>query len=602
MAINTDIRKASPFPSHSTNSATEELLEKMMYHFYNANPDLQERVAAAYKQRFGVDFNPSLLSGRARPMYLHGAPGHGKTAAVEEAAKQFCALVGLNYVKDPSVSYQVKPNDFVMSVHELGGEVSNVSSGGIPHKDFMASGDAREAFDIQKIVAAIAATGADTAQFEGGAANIVEIFSAAEKAGINLAGFETETGKQVAYMNKILMPKFHQMRAAAAGLLLADDFANAPHSVQSSWLSVAQKGTYQGVLDLHNVYVVFTGNYGHHIDGAAGVNAPGEPILTRCINIDVSDTVYDWLDRREYVHGPGNVADDIVVSFLNSHPDCFNQKETARMWSGVLDELRIKLHRHESSMVLDLVTEKAAESGKLAVKDGVVDADGDSGDARIAQQAGRIARIVFRAVEGVLKKTSPSDAPNKLQYFVYDLITSADPLARLAIEKGDLHEARIKKQTGMGVGAESLGFQHQFGARLAIYAAKNIAALFSGGKTLADIEKSRESKNKLFAIFDRYVAALAFLSNGPIEKSVLHFNQEMATKVPLIAQDYSFVEQGNKGGKLMGFEFQQLLTKRLVESGEKGKMPLNQEQVQAFQYATNIGFRLNDKASMKSVV
>lgn len=600
MAIDPNIRKASPYPSFSTNEAVEELLEKMMYHLYHANPDLQERIAAGYRQNFGVEFNPALIPGRVRPLYLHGAPGHGKTAAVEEAVKRFCALVGLNYVKDPSVAYQVKPNDFVLSVHELGGEVSNVSSGGIPHKEFMSSADAREAFDIPGVIAAVAASGADVAGFQGGSLNMVELFNAAAAAGVDLKQFETDSGKQVAYMNKILMPKFHQMRAAAGGLLLADDFANATHIVQGSWLSVAQKGTYQGVLDLPNVYVVFTGNYGHHIDGAAGVNAPGEPILTRCTNIDVSDRMDDWLGRRERVHGPGNVADEIVVSFLNSHPDCFNQKETARMWSGLLEELRMKLHRYEGAMQFDLVSEKALSKARDSLLKGDAGSGaGESGDARVAQQAGRIARYVLRAAEAVLKRASASDAPNKLQYFVYDLLTSADPLARLAIEKGDLHEKRIQKQAGMSVGAESLGFQHQFGARLAVYTAKHASALFADAKSVADIEKDSAAKAKLFTYFDRYVNALAYLSNGPLEKSVLHFNQEMAAKVPSLAQDYG---QKGKEAKLIGFEFQKLLTNRLVETGDKGKMPLNQEQVQAFQYATNIGFRLNEKAAMKSTV
>lgn len=117
--------------------AKEEVLLSMFRRFDGANPKHQDKLEEAFKKKYGR----TMRKGGAREVrawYLEGEPGHGKTTAHREAAKEFAQLMGLRFVDEPSLA-QIKrglvdENCMVFTTLTVAGATSKHEVGGLMAK------------------------------------------------------------------------------------------------------------------------------------------------------------------------------------------------------------------------------------------------------------------------------------------------------------------------------------------------------------------------------------------------------------------------------------------------------------------------------------
>jgi hypothetical protein len=128
----------TPLKQVSMQFAQGAILEHMFYRFQGSRPDLEPRLRAAYKARFGTEMMNRLDSDAIHAFYLEGMPGHGKTTAHREAAREFSKLMGMRFIEQVSLdmvaSSQIGRNDFVFTIIELAGETSSKETGGLVTK------------------------------------------------------------------------------------------------------------------------------------------------------------------------------------------------------------------------------------------------------------------------------------------------------------------------------------------------------------------------------------------------------------------------------------------------------------------------------------
>lgn len=267
--IQTPIQQATPA------EAADEILTELFYTAYrNDGSEWDKRVAAAYQAAFGYEFDaPPQGEGEGRPSFaLYGPPGHGKTAAFRSAGKRFASLMGMNYVENPAEDYMPTKEDFLHWSIEMSGEMSNLSTVGLPSKGFV----------------------------------------------------KTSDGVEHAVTEKLIFRPYLQMQEAGAGVLLFDDFNNAAHVVQNQLLSIAQSGRIQTV-SFGQCLIGLTGNLGAADN--TETFAPKLALKTRCQQMYIEDNVKDFVRRADEKYATSSQgflrAKDLITSFIASREDLF---------------------------------------------------------------------------------------------------------------------------------------------------------------------------------------------------------------------------------------------------------------------------------------
>lgn len=294
---------------------------------HGANPEKDERIKAAYKKHFkGLEFLPR-AQGTDRPFYLRGVPGQGKTAAFTVACKQVAKALGAEFLHRPTDDIKITDKHFVFSVLELAGEVSNISTTGIPTK----------------------------------------------------STFEDSQGNTVEYMSKLPYKMLASLKDAGYAFLLLDDFANAGINIQTSMLSALLDKQLQA-LDLgKSTAFGLAGNLGVS-DNTKGIQDTTS-ITTRTRTIVVKDTLEDFCARvaAEYRDKPQN--DGHFMSFLEAHPKHFYNAElvqklkanaphpTSRQLSTAVEVARNMFHEieHNRAMGANSVYAYALADAKLEI-------------------------------------------------------------------------------------------------------------------------------------------------------------------------------------------------------------------------------------------
>jgi hypothetical protein len=142
-----------------------EYLKRLMRRYINKLPEAAierlEVAASAFTPgiRSGdrVRLSPMLDLEAKTPLYVQGEMGVGKTAIPEGAAKKFCEIAGLNFVKNPKNGYIPGPDDFVFVVVDMSGK-SNISDiAGIPMREKISGDDGVSVMDAVKTEAGVLA-------------------------------------------------------------------------------------------------------------------------------------------------------------------------------------------------------------------------------------------------------------------------------------------------------------------------------------------------------------------------------------------------------------------------------------------------------------
>lgn len=269
--MSTNIQSAIP---QSTPEAVskEILIELFMNAHAGDGSEWDKRVEKAWEQEFGYPFE-RIEDDDLRPSFaLYGPPGHGKTAAFKEAGKRFSKAMGMRFVSEPAEDFVPSKEDFVFVSLEMAGEVSNMTTAGIPTK----------------------------------------------------SSFTTSDGREVPVMEKLISRQFLQLQEAGSGILLLDDFNNAVHNVQNQLLSIAQFRRIQSV-HFGRALVGLTGNLGAADN--TEVYSPKLALKTRCQQIYVEDNPKDFVKRADAKYAASTAgfirAKDIINAFISHREDQF---------------------------------------------------------------------------------------------------------------------------------------------------------------------------------------------------------------------------------------------------------------------------------------
>jgi len=127
-----------PFVNMTSDEARAHLLFDICRRFKGVNKDVDAKIdaaAAVITGKPGITFIPPVFAGEPRvPLYMEGEPGVGKTTLIRAAIKEFCEIVGLNFVENPADDQKLTENDFYYFTVNLSGKNNPSDVGGLPSK------------------------------------------------------------------------------------------------------------------------------------------------------------------------------------------------------------------------------------------------------------------------------------------------------------------------------------------------------------------------------------------------------------------------------------------------------------------------------------
>jgi len=285
--------------------ASDELRERILF-INEKKKEMAKKCEEVWSQLFFTKLNR--FTKEKVPMILVGPPGHGKTAAIMEAARQTAELLGMNYIERPTMNQaEGRPieetiMDFPVVVEEPGSGTTALNFGGAPSKDLakMADGSEREV------------------------------------------------------MKKIIKSDFSYLSSCLGGVLILDDCLNAPAPVQSIFMGLAQFGCVNDLNIGKHSLVTFTGNLGAAVDGSVA-NRVSTPLQGRTKKYYVENTLEDWLlyMREKTCEDPLGMA-GLDAFFSEKPPTSFAeapdinganggdvpQYATPRNWTNAYPEIR----------------------------------------------------------------------------------------------------------------------------------------------------------------------------------------------------------------------------------------------------------------------
>ncbi len=259
------------FPKKDTEKLTLILAVDIVRNTYTHGkvPELDQKVAAAFKKLTGITFSEQYVPPRSRkipPSILHGPPGQGKSTVVKIAAMQAAKAMGMRFITDEDIDagYQPTLNDLFFTKVEMAGQVSPIGFTGIP-------------------------------------------------------------GKSEENTMRVLPPdRFKKSTQAGASVWLFDDLGNAAQRMIPVLLGIFQDRKY-GEHSMGERSIPFgTTNLGQSMDGAIGVSQIGTALGNRVRQYYVEDNLENWISRYEKELAHRKVDDCGLVGFLRKYPNLFN--------------------------------------------------------------------------------------------------------------------------------------------------------------------------------------------------------------------------------------------------------------------------------------
>lgn len=509
---------------------------------------LNSRIEKAWARRHKTLF----IYSKPVSVFAHGAPGHGKTTSFRVAAKEFCELVGMNFIDRPNIDFKPSRDDFLFIVQEMAGETSSVTVGGFVTKH------------------------------------------------------ESEDGKHS--MVKVIDRRLQFAEDAGFSLLLFDDGKNTTESVQNVYMPIIEEHAIQGN-SLGHVAVGLTGNIG--IDGT-NIRKVSSANMTRSQSYLVYDTIANFASRsiesQKNTHWENNVdiGTDSVISFLKLNTDLFTETpkrreartdETfgcPRTWDKTIQTLRDVGSRYLAKERIASATlerpESLREITKLAVAMGLeptkdtLQAIIDNQKSNIDKDRRELLSVITSKIQGHIGKREAGVAFS--DYVATRLKYGTDLIAEEIMSTGQLTEASEQKFLNLykGQSFESKSFGHHLVSSMSENAAIRL--------TKAIREKNNNEIEVVAERFAKGMMSPATIDGGSkrfavsLDESEINLGFTMLlNKVNYLAGDSSGIKRTDSG-----FGVSRDLTERLIKG--IGKEPASKLMVPGLEKTTRLEFIL----------
>ncbi|MEM2056869.1 MAG: hypothetical protein QXO76_01245 [Thermoproteota archaeon] len=420
--------KLDGFKEVTTNEVEPMIINNILFSAYGRNPEVDERIREYLSKNFvKVDL---VSSDRALGMALVGFPGEGKTTVVKRAAQKAAEIMGLRFCFNPPNSDEITEKDFVMTVIELSGEVSNSVITGLPITE---------------------------KRFDG-----------------NVVATTYAPPDQILACSR-----------AGAAVVLLDDALNAPGNIQNICLSLMEEKRYRNIDLGRHAYVCLTGNLGS-IDGTYATRM-STALLTRSATLLVRDTVNNWINRSAEEFGPKPGADGLVKGFLEANLDMFHVPKPDKRVPYPCPREWTKFAKRSAPLTGYLVD--LAMEGQL-IPNEVMEKVMNEVSFLAYSTVGQEAALKFMAYLRSYFSRSLTLAMSAFKS--QDIKIDAEGKFSASLDQGVLKA--IEKEYGEGLSASQQEFGVQYANALAEIAALEVNKLVSGNKarTKGSKEPSRE--------------------------------------------------------------------------------------------------------------
>lgn len=495
-----------PFVHWTADQARAHILFDVARRFKGVDPEIDKRIdanAELISGRPGIKVIPPVFDGEPRvPLYMEGEPGVGKTSVVGGAIREFCRIVGLNYVDDKKLEagYKPGPTDFVFTTVNLSGKLNTSDVGGLPTKAALYSevSDRSSASEwlLSEVQSKLKAVGkfakvavADGQQYEKGELRALDMTVTGESANVDLVvtsvvnqlgeeikskggsiallrdGEEPQDGRLYLQLKKgtkgtritAYAPKASEestfvsemlpnRRMAILGkarfaLVNFDDVANASEAVRNMLLEVAQSNRYSGVMDIGKAMVTFSGNMGAE-DNTNTQSEQSDAEVTRVFKVRIRDTPKDWARRTAQKYS--EVGDCMFSAFIQRHGN-----EAGIFRDAIGDGRTARGTPKPNSRSLENALGKVLPFFQMAKASGV-------------------SPTVFSdEIEWMVKGTTGPVVATRYKAFMMAMLTEAIPLADQLMETGRMDEVKFERFMGAGAKASEQDFAFRFGTALA---------------------------------------------------------------------------------------------------------------------------------------
>lgn len=255
-----------------------------------ANPMMRGKIEKLYTQLYHSEFSDT--GEPIQSTALLGPPGHGKTTAFKQAARQVASGLGMRYLENGAVDAEenITDNDFVFVTQETSGIISPLEWMGLPTSEVVPNSDLKR-------------------------------------------------------MGRLYSGSLIKLQSAGGGVLLLDDFLNASPSIQGVGLSLTLEKRYNR-LNLDKVYIGLTGNLGA-LDGTY-TTRPSTALRNRCKTYFAQDTLENWAARVQIKYND-EMSDAGCLGFLQKFEQYFSEEAdikkaggfaTPRSWEALVVEMR----------------------------------------------------------------------------------------------------------------------------------------------------------------------------------------------------------------------------------------------------------------------
>lgn len=488
---------ATPVKQISMAQAEEIILESMFYKYQGARPELDDRLRKAFKANYGFEMMDMLPSDEMRSIYLEGSPGHGKTATHECAARRFAKLMGMNFIKNPTLqmvsSGMIGMNDFVYTVIELAGETSNKEVAGLMTK--------------MKV--------------------------------------EMPDGVKLDFMGHVQDWRLAATSMAGFGYVNWDDFVTASHQVQNAMLGMLLNGKSSNTTVTMNDLITSDKLMGEDgelvlklnpekamrvrenassiamgLCGNRGVRDGNQTYelttasANRIVRFDVFDTLENFKERT-LTNKNDETSDAGLLGFLEANRDFFfklamrseglmGQSATSRSWDALMTQLRTITHRNGG---LSSIASMSEEGQMKVLNDIMIRTGGTVG----------------------------TEAEVRLGAYYTQLFVGAAPIADKIISKGEVDVDKIEEKYANGKSAQGMNFGYSFASALSSFAAAAIPrCLKDNKKSLTDLNDPHSDTSKsVREVLRNFSYGLNQLSQGSLRSFALdQLMRRLRTSVP----------------------------------------------------------------------
>lgn len=516
----------TPLEQVSMDWARAQILKNLFRRFDGSRPDLQPRLEAAYREKYGVDMR-KVRSRDVRAIYLESPPGHGKTTIHREALRDFSKLMKMKFVDNPSMQMmmrgQIDENSCVFSAINLGGATSKHEIGGLMAKLRVNDQEFMGHLPDWRMAATMM----------GGYGYILFDDYVTSSHQVQNACLDMLLGGSAGDM------QFNVKDMAASKMKIEGGQVTIEFDADKE-KAINELGGGRMVSGASPVHVGLAGNRGVR-DGNKTF-----PIVTatatRLQRMDVFDTPEAFISRALSKHDD-ELGDAHYSVFIKQNPEVFSI--VAKPQNGILPQMPCP-RSHDALMdaICDLIHDHggmASIANDVKKRDFVV----QEIERMAGTHIGRELTLEEKGPDGEVQWVFPATL---LSGFYSEMFLGAVPLAEEVIKEGKIDEEKIKGLYNNGNDSDGQNFGYRFASALAQVAASTIAdkirkgAGKKDGKKLIEMLSDAESPLSLEVrgTLKNLSMGVTFLQKVFVSFALDRFNQRLATMVPEIYEGTTY--------------------------------------------------------------